>query len=345
MRKGKFADIIDVAQVAGVSPATVSRAMNHPDLVKLDTRTRISKAMAKTGYIRNRAAQAIQGKKSGTIGLIVPTLDNAIFSNLIQAFSEQLHLDGFSMLVATHDYDLNKEFDLVRTLLGHRVEAVALIGLKHKDETITLLKKREVPMVTMWSFNNRSDVNCVGADNFAAGALIAQHLIDCGCRNLMTIFPDSNDNDRAEYRLRGALSVLEDCDYVSVPIHRQFVSKYSVAEARSVVAKMIEEGPLPDGILAGNDVIAQGAINACLAASIKVPEQIQVTGIGDFSNASDSFPSITTVRLRSNLVGKMAAEALVKRVHEPNDEVIRISTPIALKQRESTCVTTSKLRV
>lgn len=128
-------DIIDVANHAGVSPATVSRSFNHPDKVLISTRKRIEKAIAQTGYIRNRAAQAIHGKRSGTVGLIVPTLDNAIFSNLIQAFSDEMREHSFTMLVATHGYDLNDEYLLLRSLLEHRVEGVALIGHDHSDDT------------------------------------------------------------------------------------------------------------------------------------------------------------------------------------------------------------------
>ena len=121
-------DIIAVAKRAGVSISTVSRSFNHPDLVKPATRKRIDDAVRALGYIRNRAAQTMHGKRSGTIGLIVPTIDHTIFAEVIQVFSDTIAAHGFSLILATHGYDLQKEYQLLRKLLEHRVDGVALVG-------------------------------------------------------------------------------------------------------------------------------------------------------------------------------------------------------------------------
>src|SRR6056297_293262 len=125
----KKSDIVAVAKAARVSPSTVSRAFNHPDLVKATTRKRIDAAVRRLGYIRNRAAQTIHGIRSGTIGLIVPTVDQAIFAELIQSFSEAVEDLGFTILLATHGYDLEREYAVARKMLEHRVDGLALIGL------------------------------------------------------------------------------------------------------------------------------------------------------------------------------------------------------------------------
>ena len=138
-------DIIAVARAAKVSPSTVSRTFNHPDLVNPATRKKIDRAVRRLGYIRNRAAQAMHGKRSGTVGLVVPTIDHAIFAELVQSLSETLEAAGFTILMTSHGYDLEREYAVVRKLLEHRVDGVALIGLEHSDETYHLLEQQKLP--------------------------------------------------------------------------------------------------------------------------------------------------------------------------------------------------------
>ena len=130
-KKRQKSDIIDVAKAARVSPSTVSRNFNHPEMVNPATRKKINRAVERLGYIRNRAAQTMHGRRSGTIGLIVPTINHTIFSEVIQAFSDAIDAAGFTLLITSHGYDLDREYAMLRKLLEHRVDGVALIGLEH----------------------------------------------------------------------------------------------------------------------------------------------------------------------------------------------------------------------
>ena len=115
-RRVRQAGILDVAAQAGVSPATVSRFFNHPDLVRYETRNRILACATELGYVRNRAAGSLNRGRTATVGLVVPTVDNAIFAELIQEFSSSLMQHDYSLLISSHGYDLVHEIDLVRTL-------------------------------------------------------------------------------------------------------------------------------------------------------------------------------------------------------------------------------------
>lgn len=334
-------DIIDVANHAGVSPATVSRSFNHPDKVLISTRKRIEKAIAQTGYIRNRAAQAIHGKRSGTVGLIVPTLDNAIFSNLIQAFSDEMREHSFTMLVATHGYDLNDEYLLLRSLLEHRVEGVALIGHDHSDDTYNLLERRNVPAVSMWNYKQESKLSCVGGENIQAGQAIANHIIELGHTNIAVAFPDVKENDRARDRKRGVLDQLSQAG-ITVPKKWQIETEYSIEDARRSATQMLANSPRPTAIIAGNDVIAQGVIYAAQANGLRVPDDISVTGIGDFSGSAASYPSLTTVRMRPNKVGTTAASLLLERINgDRNADPTRIRVSVEVKCRDSSSKVTT----
>ncbi len=336
MKTSKQADIIDVANHAGVSPATVSRTLNHPEKVKPDTRKRIQKAIEATGYIRNRAAQAIHGRRSGTVGLIVPTLDNAIFANLIQAFSDQLNASGFTMLVATHGYDLDREYTLLRSLLEHRVEGIGLIGLDHKEETYSLIDRRTTPCVAMWNYMVDTRIPCIGVDNYEAGGMIAQHILDLGHRDIAVVFPDASGNDRASRRLLGVLDRLEKAN-INIAPERHIHSPYSIKQAREAVMPLLSHVDKPTAIIAGNDVIAQGVIYAAHSLGIKIPDQISVAGIGDFSGSAHLYPSLSTVRLRPNKVGLTAGVLLDQLINNKDQgDVDNVAITSELIVREST---------
>ena len=152
LKQGNKADIVDVARRAGVSISTVSRSFNHPNLVNLATRKKIEKSVKALGYIRNRAAQVMHGRRSGTIGLIVPTIDHAIFAEVIQSFSDAVDQAGFTLLIASHGFDMEREYAVLRKFLEHRVDGVALIGLDHSEPTFQLLDQQAVPVISIWNY-------------------------------------------------------------------------------------------------------------------------------------------------------------------------------------------------
>ena len=332
----RHVDIVHVARRAGVSPATVSRAFNHPSLVRADTRARISAAVDELGYIRNRAARSIHGKRSGTIGLIVPTVDNAIFSRLIQSFSDALNRGGFTLLLAAHGYDLGREKDLLRSFLEHRVDGIAVIGLDHEDATFALIETRQVPAVALWNHDGESRMSCVGPENRHAGYLAAQHLADLGHRRIGLLFPPVRGNDRAAARLEGAEALLGERG-IAVPGRWRIEAVYSVAAAKRACVDLIGGDDLPTGLVAGNDVLAQGAVFAATERAVGVPDRMSVVGIGDFSGSAEMTPSLTTVRLPAAEIGAAGADVLLELVRsERHRPLVRRNLPLELVARAST---------
>lgn len=311
--KDKKADIIDVARVAKVSPSTVSRSFNHPELVKAATRKKIDSAVRKLGYIRNRAAQTIHGIRSGTIGLIVPTIDHTIFGELIQSFSESVEELGFTILLASHGYSLDREYALTRKMLEHRVDGIALVGMEHADHTYELLSQQEIPSILLWNYSDDAPLPSVGSDNYHAGYLIGDYIGKLGHRDIAGVFPPLGDNDRASQRFKGVVDALKTYD-VEIPKRRQLEMPYSVGAAKAAVSNLISSGDRPSAIVCGNDVLAWGALHALTKYRISVPDEISVTGIGDFSGSKDFEPGLTTVRIPARTIGRKAAETIVNLI-------------------------------
>ncbi|WP_292294809.1 LacI family DNA-binding transcriptional regulator [Marivita sp.] len=310
MGEQKRINIFIVARAAGVSPSTVSRVMNHPGVVEASTRRRVEEAIRDTGYIRNRAAQAMRGRRSATLGLIVPTVDYSIFASLVQSFGETASELGFTLLLAAHGYDLEQEYAILRKFLEHRVDGVALIGLDHTEDSFGLLASQDTPAIEVWNYGTSGPLPTVGARNDLAGALAARHLVDLGHRDIALLFPPSSDNDRSRSRQSAALSVFAAAG-IDIPQERRAVSEYDIGRARLAAERLFDTPRRPTAIFCGNDVIVRGALYAALARGMRVPEDLSVMGVGDFHGSADMVPALSTVRIPAAEIGSEAARQLV----------------------------------
>ncbi len=329
-------DIFAVAQQAGVSPATVSRSFNHPDLVKPTTLKRIEDAVRNLGYIRNRAAQTIHGKRSGTIGLVVPVVTNAIFSELIQAFTEVADEKGFTILIATHGFNLKKEESVLRKLLEHRVDGIALIGLDHLDATYVLVEQQSIPSIAMWNFNDKSRISCVGVDNFEAGYQATKHLIDLGHTKFGLAMPPTEENDRARARNAGAVAALKDAG-LQASEEWTVEALYDVSQAKQVCLSLLSRNNLPTALICGNDLIAKSALFAAQRLKLDVPKDLSIVGIGDFPGSADLEPGLTTVRIPARHIGRQAMHHLAISIAEQNvTSIMRSKLDVSLVVRGST---------
>jgi len=327
-------DIFTVARRAKVSISTVSRSFNHPEQVNPATRKKIDAAVRKLGYIRNRAAQTMHGIRSGTIGLVVPTIDHAIFAEVIQAFSDSVDEHGFTILIASHGYDLEREYAVLRKFLEHRVDGLALIGQDHSEETYGLIERQNIHAVSIWNFSDASRLSCVGADNTKAGLLAADHLIELGHREIGLVFPRTNDNDRARDRRIGVLSVFAKAG-VSIPSQWDIESPYSIAEAKDAALGMLQCAHRPTAILCGNDVLATGVLYAARRCNLRVPEDLSIIGIGDFKGSKEMEPGLTTVRLPARNIGRLAGEHLSRSIVGELSGLRRVTCDIELIIRDT----------
>jgi len=330
--KPKKSDITAVARAAKVSPSTVSRSFNHPELVRASTRARIDAAVRRLGYIRNRAAQTIHGIRSGTIGLIVPTVDHAIFAELIQSFSESVEEFGFTILLASHGYSLDREYHLIRKMLEHRVDGMALIGVEHSEDSFALLTQQEIPAILLWNHAEGTEVTCVGSDNFRAGQLIGAHIVALGHREIAAVFPPVAENDRAAHRFEGVCAALA-AGGCRIGETWHLETRYSVAAAKEAVAELLTRSHRPTAIICGNDVLAWGAMHALARGGVRVPEDVTVTGIGDFSGSREFEPPLTTVRIPARQIGKRAARSIATAIVSPDEATGSVLIPPELMVR------------
>ena len=315
-KRGRLPGIVDVANRAKVSPATVSRYFNDPDIVRYRTRERIREAVEELGYVRNRAMRSMVGGATGCIGLVIPTIDNAIFSEMLQAFSSALATHGRTMLIAAHGYDLAREAVLVHSLSEQRVDALALIGLEHRPETLAQIERQGIPAAMLWNYRPGLDWPCIGFDNELAGRMAAEHLLALGHRDILFATGEERSNDRAAGRRKGALDAVRGAG-LAVPDRRRIACPYDIRMSKELIARSLQAGRPAD-----RRARRQRRDRPGRSCSPPHPSASRAGRPLDHRHrrfrGSDAFePGLTTVRIPARRIGRLAADALVEMIDWP----------------------------
>lgn len=323
----------DVAKLAGVSMATVSRALSSPAVVREKTLERVQSAIAALGYVPDASARTLASGRSRTVGAVVPTLDNAIFSNAIQGLQTTLAEHGYQLLLATHNYNLKSEIAVVRALSERAVDALVLVGSEHAHETFSILEKSGIHALLTWSLSN--DYPCIGFDNFEIGAMAARHLLELGHRRFGMISGITRHNDRARQRVEGFVNTLKAHGLAPQPgaICEQ---PYGFAGGRAGLQRLMSVGAeRPTAIFCGNDVLALGCLFEAASLGIRVPDDLSVIGCDDLPIAAEIAPGLTTISLHTRQLGELAAHALLDW---SQDGTIpgRTELPVSLARRGTT---------
>ncbi len=325
----------DVARAARVSVATASRALSRPELVNNETQQRIQNLARHLGYLPDGAGRALASGLSRTVGIVVPTLDAAIFSRAIQSLQQALADENYQLLVAAHDYSLAAEASAVRSMLAHRVDGLVLVGSDRTEETRNLLRTSKVAVVIIWSFDTEFD--CIGFDNEAAGRLATEHLLSLGHRRIAMLSGLTVQNDRARLRLRGVRRAMQAAGY-DLPDWYLVERTYSLDGGRAGLSQLLALKDPPTAIVCGNDLLAAGVVFEAATRGISVPAQLSVVGIDNLDISAHLTPPLTTVHLPTAQLGIAAAERILAKI-EGKTFINREELPVALIVRGSTAAT------
>ncbi|ODV11559.1 MAG: LacI family transcriptional regulator [Rubrivivax sp. SCN 70-15] len=327
-------NIEDVARAAGVSTATVSRALNNPDAVREALRQRVTDAVARLGYVPHAGARALKLQRSGTVGAIFPTIDNAIFAQAIDALQRRLAEAGMQLLIATSGYDSQTEMRQATNLVARGVEGLALCGVGQRPELLQFLRQRELPTVHAMIWPGPPDAVCVGFDNARAIAQAVRYLLDLGHRRIAMLAGVTRGNDRAAARAVGVRGALKQAGLELAP--RYFVERrYDLAEAREGLRTLMRARPAPTAIVCGNDVLAFGALLEAQAIGLRVPQDVSIVGFDDLELARHIHPALTTLHVPTERMWRAVADRLVAAI-ERRSVPPPIEVEVELVVREST---------
>ncbi|GGW42001.1 LacI family DNA-binding transcriptional regulator [Arenibacter certesii] len=308
--------IHDIARILKIDSSTVSRALNDSDRVTQKTKDKILAKAQELGYQRNHLASNLRKSKTYTLGVIVPRISRHLFSSAIAGVEETAYKMGYNVIICQSLEQLERERNIVGTLLANRVDGVLL---SVSMETINYdhlqgLKQRNIPFVFFDRHCNISDNSNVLIDDYQAGFDATEHLIGQGCKHIVH-FSGPQNLEIYKNRLKGYLSALQIYD---IEFRKDLIIESRLMEIDGVEnAKLLLELPYKiDGIFSANDIAAIGAMQYLKQQGIRIPEDIAVVGFSNEPISALIEPSLTTIDQPGFKIGKTATTLLISQIHE-----------------------------
>ena len=310
----RLVKVVDVAIAAGVSSATISRAFNSPEKLRPEVYNRVMEAVDKLGYTLDNSARALRSRRTRICGAIIQTLNHAIYAYATNTLEERLGEEGYTLLLATSEYELNREYIQAKMLIERGAEALVLVGGVHDPRLYHLLQVRDVPYINTYVFNPKSVHPCVGFDNYRASAKIIKYLVGLGHKEFGIISGIMKNNDRVQERLRGINSTLnenglflkENC-YVEKP--------YSLKGGYEAMRILNEVGSNPTAVVCFSDILAIGAMTYCNDNDLNVPNHVSIVGFDNLPYSLYYRPALTTLEIPSKEMGHLSAEFLINELN------------------------------
>jgi LacI family transcriptional regulator len=313
----------EVAHAAGVSTATVSRAVNQPDSVSEELRTRISAVIEHLDWVPDGAARALATRKSGAVGAVFPTLSHGDFARAATALQRELLTNDYILLLACSEYDPDQELRQVRKFLERGVDGIILVGNDHHPELSGLLKRRRVTTVNTFVYDPSNPAGAIGPDNRKALMQLTDYLVELGHVRIGVIAQSTRNNDRAAARLAGIRDALGRHGLAVRPVHwGEGVELSSIGEARTIFRRIMEASPRPTAILCGNAYLAIGAELEAAAMKLAVPGDVSIAGYDDIEILRELPVPITTVRVPGDEIGRRAARHILSCIFGRADDTI-----------------------
>jgi LacI family transcriptional regulator len=324
----------DVARLAGVSTATVSRALNLPDQVDPATRARVRAAVDKLRYVPHGPARALRSQRSGMIGAVVPSFDYALYARTTSALQRTLDERGYSLVLATHYYDLATEVRVTEQLIQHGVDAFVFVGLDHDTALYELLERYRRPYVLTWGVDETGLHPSIGFDNRAATYALTRWLVDLGHRRFGMISAPTTGNDRSRARGAGVRDALA-AHGLTLDERYVYFGAISLASGQAGMRELLRQRPRPTAVVATNDVFAVGAMLACREARVRIPQDLSITGVDNTDLGATQTPPLTSIQTPIVEVGSAAGLQLIARLEGAPAELHQ-QLPFTLMKRGST---------
>ncbi|BCH35192.1 LacI family transcriptional regulator [Mesorhizobium sp. L-8-10] len=328
----------DVARRAGVSAMTVSRALKQDGRVSDETRRRIMAAVNDLGYVLDQSAGSLSSRKTGFVAALIPSINNSNFADTARGITDELEKAGLQLLLGYTDYTVEKEEQLVESMLRRRPEGIILTGGSHTERARRLLDNAGVPVIETWELPPNPIDQVVGFSNEEAMALLVRTLAARGYRKFGYIGGTTARDTRGSQRRAGFVRATEELGLPPGRLVSFGVPPISIEQGGQAVVTMLERWPDTEVVLCVSDLSAFGALMECLRRGMKVPDDIAIAGFGDFEISNFCHPRITTVDVDCYGIGRQAARRLVQLVkgEEKDHGQELVLTTYKVVEREST---------
>ncbi|MFN7003048.1 MAG: LacI family DNA-binding transcriptional regulator [Roseinatronobacter sp.] len=324
-----------MAAKANVSVVTASRALRLSEKVTPETRARVEAAVEALGYVPNPAAQALASARSRIIGVVIPSLTNQIFADLLRGVMDGLEGSPYTPQFVNTRYRVNREEDLLRLFATQRPAGMIVAGIDQSEAARALLRAMGCPVVQVMETGPDPIDMIVGCDQRAAGQAAVEHLLAQGYRRIG--FLGARMDPRAQRRLAGYRDALARAGLgADARLVMTSPQSSSFTMGGQLLSDLLAQTPDVDAVFCNNDDVALGALFECQRRGISVPHQMGIVGFNDLDVVSCSVPTITSVRTLRYRTGQIAVEMIRAALEDTPDVPHAVDIGFEVIPRQST---------
>ncbi|MGM0983366.1 MAG: substrate-binding domain-containing protein [Pseudomonadota bacterium] len=314
--KNRRPTLQDIADRVGVTKMTVSRCLRDPESVSAGLRENILAVAEQLGYIPNRAPDLLSKSTSRSIGVLVPSLTNQVFADVLVGIESVTEPDGYHLMLSHYAYSEELEERSLSSLLSYNVDAVILSDSRHTPRSRRMLEIAGIPCVEIMDSLTPPIHHAVGFDNVAAARDMVSEMIRHGRRRI--IYLAVRLDERTRQRDQGYREAMEAHGLAPLKLQRTQRSSYSVGAA--LMAEVLAEHPDVDGLFCTNDDVAVGAYFECLRRGIPVPQRISIAGFHGHDVGQVMSPRLASVVTPREAIGRQAAKLLMANMQREDTE-------------------------
>jgi DNA-binding LacI/PurR family transcriptional regulator len=312
--------IYDVAKEAGVSIATVSKIINNTGKISEPTRIKVLKIMKELNYYPSMIASALTGKRTNTLGLVIPDISNPFFSEMARTIEDRAHEQGLNVIMCSTDYNEEKEKKYIHLLQRKQVDGFIITSGFQSMYILEEFAKNNVPHAMLALDNPSISVNVVSVDDYKGGYLATDHLLSSGHRNIAIIAEEVHSSTLRLYGYRDAH------EHHNIPVNERNIVKTvaSIENGQKMIQAIFDREERPDAVFACNDLLAIGVIKGARKAGLSIPEDLSIVGFDNTILATTTVPELTTVAQPIAEMGKKMVDVLVGEIESPKSAKERI---------------------
>ncbi len=338
--KQKRVTIGDVAERAGLSPATVSRALNKSGYVSEDAQQRIEEAVAELDYQPNWMARSLRGKSFHSIGLIIPDILNTFYTNAANAVAEALRLDGYELILCLNNEDPEIDLGYLKTLWQKQVDGIIYVHPAQGDNSrfVRRLAQDGMPIVELTRQKEEGLLDAVLTDDFRGAYQVTEHLLRLGHRRIAFVV-GRTELSTGRRRVDGYRRALEDADIVVEPELLR-VGSFTREHGEAAARALLSLPERPTAIFAGSNRILVGLLYGLRCQGVDIPLDFSVATFDDAEWLGVWRPSITAVNVAIGEMAQLAVDLLLRRIACPEKKPVTYRLSTTLIERASCDVPT-----
>ncbi len=323
----------DIAEKAGVSTNTVSRALHDKPDINDQTKEKILQIADELNYQPNRLAQGLRSSRTFTLGVVVADIQNPFFSGLLKGIEKAARGQRYSVIVQDTDEEYENEKSAVRTMLAEQIDGLLITPVQTDKQTIIDLKESGLPFVLLGRHFDGLDTHYVVTDDVQGAFIATEHLIDRGHERIAVIAGPDHISSSVE-RLKGYKQALEEH---GLPVRESFILPGTVTmeEGYETTEELLALDPQPTAVICYSDFVAFGVIKAAREAGLEIPEDLAVVGYDDIFFSTCAEVPLTTVRIPKEKLGKRAFHTLIDLIEDNDAETplkqIKLDTELVIR--------------